>query len=428
MALPLPVASGWLNFAAGATMIALAAGLTFLSGATRLHRVLAVFLVLRGAMNVIEGYGHSFTASPASVLDRVHVYFDIAVVFAAAAFATVFRRRYGPAPPRARSEAIWLAAFLLGGLACIGAYVAQPALYFAEGGELAPFALFAPLRIILYAVIAVLIARDAARAQGARAEAGELVALGFLLTPLFGPPPPSVIQSTLADPVGLLPRVLLLSGGGLALGLVAWITVLRSSAAAGRLRVHRWTLATGAGAIASGVAAAAVVIAAPAAAEGLYRVLDGVWTLALPLFVAYAVVRHQLFDLDVRIRWTLSRGTLAAIFVAAFFVASELSAQLFSDYTGSAVAGILTAGLLVFALTPLQAFAERVALAAVPDARPPQAWTPQERAEFYREQARLAWADGALTREERRMLDAARARLGLSHEDAARIEAETAGG
>jgi len=139
--------------------------------------------------------------------------------------------------------------------------------------------------------------------------------------------------------------------------------------------------------------------------------------------LAYAIVRHQLLGIDVRVRWTIKQSTVAAIFVGVFFVVSELAQQTFSAQYGSFV-GIAAAGALLFALAPLQHFAERVATVAVPGAKPVGEMTGAQRADLYRTLAKQAWADGVLTLDERGMLDAARQQLGLSNDEATRLERE----
>jgi hypothetical protein len=89
--------------------------------------------------------------------------------------------------------------------------------------------------------------------------------------------------------------------------------------------------------------------------------------------------------------------------------------------------GIVAAGALLFALTPLQHAAERVASAAVPGAKPVAAMSGADRARLYREQARFMWQDGQLSEDERRALLHLRDQLGLSRDEAARLEEEALG-
>jgi hypothetical protein len=44
-------------------------------------------------------------------------------------------------------------------------------------------------------------------------------------------------------------------------------------------------------------------------------VLRGVWRFPLPILATHAPLRHQLLGIDVRLKWTIRRGTLAAFFL-----------------------------------------------------------------------------------------------------------------
>lgn len=148
-------------------------------------------------------------------------------------------------------------------------------------------------------------------------------------------------------------------------------------------------------------------------------------TILFIALVAYGILKTHLFDIEVKIRWTIRRGTLAAVFIAVFFVVAEVGEEFLSKQLGWWMGG-LAAGLLLFAISPLQRFASRVAEAAIPNAKSMGELAPDERRTIYREQARLAWADGELRREERLFLDHLRARLEISGPDARRLESEVA--
>jgi hypothetical protein len=140
--------------------------------------------------------------------------------------------------------------------------------------------------------------------------------------------------------------------------------------------------------------------------------------------LAYAILKHQLLGLDVKVKWTLTRGTLAGIFIAVFLVTTQVAQNYLSGY-GPLVGGV-AAGLLLFALTPLQRVAERVANVAMPSVKSVGEMAHPERASAYRQQAVVAWADGNVDRRDRAFLEALRNSLGLSHEEAARLESEAA--
>jgi hypothetical protein len=142
------------------------------------------------------------------------------------------------------------------------------------------------------------------------------------------------------------------------------------------------------------------------------------------LLLAYAILRQQLFGLDIKVKWTLKQSTVAAVFIGVFFVVSESASTFFAASGLGPYMGIAAAGLLVFAMAPLQRAAERVASAAMPGVKGPAEMSRDERLGFYREHLRLAYADGVVDRGERSLLLHARERLGLSTEDAERAERE----
>ncbi|MCA1812799.1 MAG: hypothetical protein LC624_02475 [Halobacteriales archaeon] len=143
------------------------------------------------------------------------------------------------------------------------------------------------------------------------------------------------------------------------------------------------------------------------------------------LVLAYAILRHQLLGIDVRVKWTLRQSTVAAAFIGVFFVVSNGAQTLFQSTLGPYL-GIAAAGLLIFAIAPLQRAAERLADAAMPGVKPAGDMGPDERTRAYRDAARVPWADGAISKDERALLDQLRETFGLSYEEAALLEREGA--
>lgn len=151
----------------------------------------------------------------------------------------------------------------------------------------------------------------------------------------------------------------------------------------------------------------------------------GAARIATVLLLAYAILRQQLLDIDLKVKWTIKQSTVAAAFIGVFFVVSN-GVQTFFQGSFGPYRGIAAAGALVFAIAPLQRAAERVANAAMPGVKTTSEMSPDARLHLYREQARAAWSDGAISKDERLLLDRLRASLGVSHEDANRIESEAA--
>ncbi|MFO1534177.1 MAG: hypothetical protein ABR586_00780 [Thermoplasmatota archaeon] len=154
--------------------------------------------------------------------------------------------------------------------------------------------------------------------------------------------------------------------------------------------------------------------------------LYGLWRMALPAAVAYALVRHRLFGIDIHLRRGVVRGAVLVVFLGVFVSISKIAENYLSTF-GIVVGGIL-AGLALLALSPLEKLGRRIADAVVPTAAPVEAMPAGDKLGLYASQVRLVWSDGAMGRKERILLDQLRDRLGIPFDVAARIEHEEAVG
>jgi hypothetical protein len=142
---------------------------------------------------------------------------------------------------------------------------------------------------------------------------------------------------------------------------------------------------------------------------------------AVPL-IAYGIARTQLFDIDLRIRWTIRQSTLAAAVVAIVYVLSEGASRYLSSELGN-FAGLLAAAVVVFFLAPLQRFAERVAAVAMPNTHNTPEYAVFRKLQVY--EAAVAEAlPGGISEKERALLRRLQDSLAISAEDAASIERE----
>ena len=141
--------------------------------------------------------------------------------------------------------------------------------------------------------------------------------------------------------------------------------------------------------------------------------------IAVPL-IAYGILRTQLFDIDLRIRWTIKQSTLAAAVVAFVYVMSESASRLLSNELGN-FAGLLAAALVVFFLAPLQRFAERVASAAMPNTHDTPEYAAFRKLQVF-EAAIVDALPGGISDKERALLRRLQESLGISAADAAAIE------
>jgi len=144
--------------------------------------------------------------------------------------------------------------------------------------------------------------------------------------------------------------------------------------------------------------------------------------LAVPL-VAYGILRVKLFDIDLRIRWTIKQTTLAAVVVTFIFLLSEGADRLLSAELGN-VFGLLAAAVVVFFLAPLQRFAERVASAAMPNTHNTPEYAAHRKMQVYEAAVAEAQQGGSITDKERALLNRLRDSLGISPMDAETLERE----
>jgi len=142
--------------------------------------------------------------------------------------------------------------------------------------------------------------------------------------------------------------------------------------------------------------------------------------LAVPL-TAYGILRTQMFDIDLRIRWTIKQSTLAAMVLAIMFVLTEGADRLLSSELGN-WAGLVAAGIVVFLLAPLQRFADRVASAAMPNTRNTPEYAAFRKMQVYEAAIAEAQQGGGISDKERALLVRLRDSLGISESDADAIE------
>ena len=141
--------------------------------------------------------------------------------------------------------------------------------------------------------------------------------------------------------------------------------------------------------------------------------------LAVPL-IAYGILKTHLFDIDLKIQWTIRQSTVAAAFVAVFYLVTEGADRLFEAEFGSQ-AGLIASALLLFFLSPLQRFAERFAGAIMPNTSDTPEYSAYRKMQVY--EAALADAlAGGISDKERALLNHLRDSLGIAVADADALE------
>jgi hypothetical protein len=213
--------------------------------------------------------------------------------------------------------------------------------------------------------------------------------------------------------------------------LVASIDAWRSASGAARARARVFALAFGFRDICWGAVYAYAIWAIRADqyavvdtdASGLIYVVYALGTLVAVPLIAYGILRTQLFDIDLRIRWTIKQSTLAAVFVAIVYVITEGADRLLSSELGN-VFGLLASALVVFFLAPLQRFAERVANAAMPNTRNTPEYRMFRKLQVYEAALIEALEGGGISPKERALLKHLRDSLGITPADAQALEQE----
>jgi hypothetical protein len=153
---------------------------------------------------------------------------------------------------------------------------------------------------------------------------------------------------------------------------------------------------------------------------GPTRVTFDLGLLLSMLLLARALLRFQLFDFDLRVKWTLKRGTLVAIILGAFFIVTALAEQYLQQF-GWVVGGIAV-GALLFALRPIERAIDRLADRAMPRTTGTPEYLAQRKHEIYRAAIEDAMRDGSVSAKERALLLRLADNLGLSAEESTRIE------
>jgi len=148
--------------------------------------------------------------------------------------------------------------------------------------------------------------------------------------------------------------------------------------------------------------------------------------LAVPL-IAYGILRTQLFDIDLRIRWTIKQSTVGIVIFAIVFLVSEGAEQLLSEQLGN-YWGLLAAAVIAIALRPVQRFAERVAAAAMPNTQNTPEYKSDRKRQVYEAAIAEALQDGGMSEKERSLLNRLRESLDISLSDAEKLEREIQSG
>jgi hypothetical protein len=143
-------------------------------------------------------------------------------------------------------------------------------------------------------------------------------------------------------------------------------------------------------------------------------------TLLFALMLSYSILKAQLFDIDLRIKWGVHRGTIAAIFLGVFLVGFAVAEQYFQKY--GVIVGGLSAGLLLIAARPVERAARRMTDAAMPNVKDTTEYRTVRKRDVYSAALTEALADGELSPKDRSVLAALQDHLGISALEANHLE------
>jgi hypothetical protein len=152
-------------------------------------------------------------------------------------------------------------------------------------------------------------------------------------------------------------------------------------------------------------------------------IYNSVWQLDGLLFVllmAYGVLRWQLFDLDLKLKLVLERGTIGAVFGIVFFTGSYVLEEVVP--VDGVLLGFLVAAAIALTLRPVQRFAEGLADRLMGGVQDTPEYRQSRKLQVYRAALEGAVADGMITDRERDILARLQRELGISEREATLAE------
>ncbi len=144
-------------------------------------------------------------------------------------------------------------------------------------------------------------------------------------------------------------------------------------------------------------------------------------TLVYMSLLGYGVLRHQIFDIDLKVRVALVRSGLLSLVAVGFFVGSELL-EAVVPIEGT-ILGLVVAAGVVLTLNPLRARVERLVDVLMPGVESTTEYLSERRAAVYKAAYEAGVADGKLTKREEIILDRLAEELELPTSLRAELEA-----
>lgn len=147
----------------------------------------------------------------------------------------------------------------------------------------------------------------------------------------------------------------------------------------------------------------------------IYNPIHGlVYALYVPL-LAYGVLRHQLLEIDLKLRFALTQGAVGAMIAGTFLVVSEALESIVP--VEGVVTAIVLAVVIAVILRPAQKVAERFANQLMPGVTPTRGYLHERRLNVFRSALEGAIADGEITQNEEAILSRLRVQLEITKDE-----------
>ncbi len=140
------------------------------------------------------------------------------------------------------------------------------------------------------------------------------------------------------------------------------------------------------------------------------------------LLLAYAVLRFQLFKIDLKVKFALQQSTVGALVIGGFIVGSEVLESLIP--VSGTVLNIIVAIAILIVLRPIQRLALSITDGLMRSVQNTTEYLNVRRVEVYCAALEGAFEDGLITDKERSILDHLRDSLGISQLEAVALEKE----
>ncbi|MFW6078816.1 MAG: hypothetical protein ACODAE_04300, partial [Gemmatimonadota bacterium] len=215
-----------------------------------------------------------------------------------------------------------------------------------------------------------------------------------------------------------------LHGVGYIFGLIAALSAFRRTrpGSAARSRAKWFAIAFGArdGSIGIMQLLYPVIRPVPFWGDFLYNPVQGLVFFGYVLLLVYGVLRTQLFDIELKIKFALKHSTVAAAIAGGFFIGSEALETVVP--VDSPLLSVLAAAAIVAALRPIQRLAERFTNRVMRGVEDSPRYLGARKLEVYQAALEGAIEDGVITERERTILVRLRDQLEIPTVEADRME------